>query len=460
MEQNPKDGAVLNYKYIDGLPINVIEMQDVFLYFIPSTEVYTGNVQQWIVAFLASSNAYGDFLSGDVNLSLNQFLLGLFEQVIKCSKSKITLEFKNEANDFLNIGNPARVLMQQITNKYEQVEMVMALDDLTYIGHSLDNHYPEAYIAWVFSSDNPDIYGECRYKTAIIDCPVDVYVYDNAGNLVTSIIDNEIVKEEVNAAVFGDQKRVYLSDETYSIKLVGNDTGTMDYSVEEHDSDGRMTRRVSYYDLPLENGKTYIGTVNDIHDTPASDYNLTSDDETATPDFDSNTVTTEAYTISVTGGLASKAFAYPGEQVTVTALAPADDSEFSHWSTKTALIDNISMPVATFVMPSSDVELIAVSNAISTPSEPTTPSEPSTPSKPSTPSIPSIPSISYPITPPVIVDKDETDDDSDEEFYEDVSSASGTEVSNTTIDSDSNYMFLVFIPVIVGTVIVLRKTTK
>ena len=53
----------------------------------------------------------------------------------------------------------------------------------------------------------------------------------------------------------------YLTGNDYSVKLVGNDTGTMTYTVEELDESLQNLRTVTFNNLSLEKGTTYTGFI-------------------------------------------------------------------------------------------------------------------------------------------------------------------------------------------------------
>ena len=86
-----------------------------------------------------------------------------------------------------------------------------------------------------------------------IKCPVDVYLYDESGELSASIVDNKIVKtsELIQLEVVGDTKVVTLWDGTYNMKLVSNGSGNMDVTVTEYSGINNEMRIVDFYDMPL-----------------------------------------------------------------------------------------------------------------------------------------------------------------------------------------------------------------
>ena len=76
-----------------------------------------------------------------------------------------------------------------------------------------------------------------KSKYVSIQCPVDVFLYNTAGDLVLAITDDAIstyTDEKIAVMVCGQEKSiVYPADSDYRIKIVASDGGTMDYAVTE-----------------------------------------------------------------------------------------------------------------------------------------------------------------------------------------------------------------------------------
>lgn len=104
--------------------------------------------------------------------------------------------------------------------------------------------------------------GKKAAKEVAAHCPVDVFVYDDQGTLVGSIVDNEVVQDddELFLCVDGDEKYVYLTNGDYTFKLVGTGEGTMSYDITSY-VDGEVERVIEYKDVPLANDTTYYGYV-------------------------------------------------------------------------------------------------------------------------------------------------------------------------------------------------------
>jgi len=102
-------------------------------------------------------------------------------------------------------------------------------------------------------------------KVMRINCPVDVQVIDNSGNIIGSIVNNivgDYDDSKIFLSVVGDTKKVTILDgNDYNIKLVATGEGVLNYSISELDDSNIETRRVNFYDIPLQVGTTLIGAI-------------------------------------------------------------------------------------------------------------------------------------------------------------------------------------------------------
>ena len=113
-------------------------------------------------------------------------------------------------------------------------------------------------------------------KEVTVQGPVDVYIYDMSGNLCGAIV-NHVVDESYNRiamVVEGDLKRIYLTDDSYKIKIVGNDMGTMNYSIKEYDSNMDEMRVIQFEEQSITKGYMYAGVVPEAVYTANSLYAL------------------------------------------------------------------------------------------------------------------------------------------------------------------------------------------
>ena len=135
--------------------------------------------------------------------------------------------------------------------------------------HFADSHSATTYCAFVSSMSSADMYYRSGFLGSV-NCPVDVEVYDKTtGELVGRIVDNavdETIAAKENSIVMtvdGESKQYWLpSDGDFEVKLIGNDNGTMDYSVAAVDSDTGETERVNFFDVDIVKGQAMTGEVN------------------------------------------------------------------------------------------------------------------------------------------------------------------------------------------------------
>lgn len=110
-------------------------------------------------------------------------------------------------------------------------------------------------------------------KAVSVKCPTDVYVFDENNQTVLSIINNTIKQcsYNISALVDGNEKIFALpNDQTYSIKIVGTDKGTMTYSIFDI-SDTDVIDLTEYKNVELRKNCVYEGIL--YNDTDKT-YNL------------------------------------------------------------------------------------------------------------------------------------------------------------------------------------------
>lgn len=208
-------------------------------------------------------------------------------------------------------------------------------------------------------------------KKYIAACPVDVYIYDSADNLVAYVIDNKpYCSGNLTVAVVDDTKELcFYDDEEYRIEYVGNDMGTMDLTITEYGSDGAEQRNVCFYDINLSDGRTY--TIGETEQTPNEITYLLDekDGEMIQADLDTNNTVDEKYTVRINSGsmiingeLFLETDAYVDENIDIYAYLP-DGYEFYGWTFDlgTDIFTDASSRITTLRVPASDVTINAVS---------------------------------------------------------------------------------------------------
>lgn len=203
-------------------------------------------------------------------------------------------------------------------------------------------------------------------KEVIVQCPVNIYVYDQSGTAVAYAVDGKIscLADDLIIAVEGEEKTVcFLDDADYRIECVGYDNGNMDVTLIEYDANESPSRTVNYYDVPLTKQKTFTIHSNDKALSLVEQTNHS----TVERDYDSSNSGTLhiVKTVDCTLGQNGKTFvetkAQQGETLQLHAFVP-DGKEFDAWY---AVNGNVVFSDAhsqntSFIMPDGDVTVQAV----------------------------------------------------------------------------------------------------
>lgn len=143
----------------------------------------------------------------------------------------------------------------------------------------LEEDYPGSGLYEKYQSILDEGSSKIVTKEFLAACPVDVYVYDSADNLIGSVVNNRISCDgSITMIVENDQKTVlFYGNEDYRIETVGNDTGTMDVRVKEFDGTESVVRESNFYDVALSSGKTYEMEISAADNTEV--YQMTAQDQ-------------------------------------------------------------------------------------------------------------------------------------------------------------------------------------
>ena len=115
-------------------------------------------------------------------------------------------------------------------------------------------------------------------KVIAVKCPVDVYIYNEAGSEVVCVIDDVLQFAEDGITVYTRDHAKYIAlpaNQTYSVKIVATDEGTMEYVVMEFGEDSQLYRTVQEQEFLLVNGRTFTGEVVAELDIEETSYTLT-----------------------------------------------------------------------------------------------------------------------------------------------------------------------------------------
>lgn len=184
-----------------------------------------------------------------------------------------------------------RVSMSEIENAYN---MCYGNDLNQFCDMFFGNVVTKIISKTKFKSYSHSLFKLLSYPSTAVSiyCPVDVYVYNDSGELCASVVDNEAEcsDENIMIDVNGDEKTVKVYGDDYSIKLVGTAYSAMDVEVVNNASYNDTLRTVRYNNVELEPGKVFSLDVKD-DDYSSNNYDITvNENETIKPDSDSFSV--------------------------------------------------------------------------------------------------------------------------------------------------------------------------
>ena len=128
-------------------------------------------------------------------------------------------------------------------------------------------HYAELCLSWLDALSDATIVqsSKTKYKKVVINCPIDVTVYDENNKIVAEIRDDKVTDNEEGLEAYIDengQKIVCIpEDADYKVDLKATDNGTMTYTVMNQNLETNECSQVkSYVDIPIKEGEVYKGT--------------------------------------------------------------------------------------------------------------------------------------------------------------------------------------------------------
>ena len=196
-----------------------------------------------------------------------------------------------------------------------------------------------------------------------IACPVNVYVYDESGVLVASVVDEKpFASGNVTIAVENENKTIeFFDDAAYEIKCVSYGEGTMDITIMEYE-DGNSVRQAEFYDIPLEQSSIYEITANEDPDI----YQIQAQDKAICADYDSNASGTKQYTVTIsdgyietTEGATTQWVCTENQRIDISAYVP-EGYTFIRWECSAGTVRDIYNQNTTLIVPSQDITVRAV----------------------------------------------------------------------------------------------------
>ncbi len=326
-------GEVATYNIVDYLGENVSDLDEFYGKWLKAYQVPVDNIMKW-----ACFTPYYFFRNIMCPIVMNEFSSNELERFL-ISFPQLSF-FGKLVRYFAKINADASVKEKRPFTDFEMA------------------HCMETYCAYTSSLTSSQL-TECLKKPedrrkgykGTVNCPVDVEIYDKetgelVGRIVNNVIDETVAAKENSIVmdVEGDSKSFWLpSNGDYKVVLIGNDNGTMDYTVAAIDSNTGETERINFYDVIIKDGAKFTGNI-DSKDFVLSEHELETEDgkklasDEYIPDDQKAQVTV---TVNVQGdGSASESAKYTkGDYVSLYAY-PGTGYYFAGWYENGGLIRN------------------------------------------------------------------------------------------------------------------------
>ena len=245
-------------------------------------------------------NLYTQMLTSNAQKDSNGAYL--YARELDCALEMLKFAENNTCNKTLDAlkSTESSIVINFFQEKKLELKKQISLIQIRQVGLSdayCHNIYLSELYAKILATSCPefgfdgtvgDEFEDTPYKTITIQCPVNVFVY-KGSTLVTAIENNKVTKSDskISTLVIGDEKYVCLStSDSYSVKLVATDGGTMDYSVFEFDAGGQPIRNVSYDAVTLTKDQQFNAAVGKDSIPASSSYNLKTGTNTISPTSD------------------------------------------------------------------------------------------------------------------------------------------------------------------------------
>lgn len=153
--------------------------------------------------------------------------------------------YNDSSNDLRTVGDIAAEMMSKMGQKAtSEVSTSNPIKDNIGSPHGIwSNHAMEFYYSWIKSAPvsafASETYSEYQPSQVIVTvaCPVDVELWNAAGQTIASIVNDEVVFGEEFSTVVEDKKYFFLPEDSYHFIIKGSDDGEVNLTVTEYDED-------------------------------------------------------------------------------------------------------------------------------------------------------------------------------------------------------------------------------
>lgn len=177
---------------------------------------------------------------------------GVIEAIDKCSNSK-------DLEELLKNAETCYEKIRKLRFSDSDLTKIVLKDAETQIDNSKSDLTKILYAYYM--NQNPEKMNSIAGKVItklMVNCPVNFIVYDRNGTEVGRVINGKTsYKPDTVFTVAGSTKTAYMESRRIGkIVFTGTGKGTMNYSVQEI-KDQEVVNQANYYNVPLEEGKTY-----------------------------------------------------------------------------------------------------------------------------------------------------------------------------------------------------------
>ena len=285
----------------------------------------------------------------DRNIYCSDFQSGITDAVLELMKS-------NDRNpNFGDVAYAAMCLTPELIVSHPNLSATLAKNFSMVADVHANQKY---YLYWMqlmdknYSNNLPTLFTDGDFRKIIVNCPVDIKVYDSNNTLVASIINDEPQEIEDSSIVSSvddnNQKIVYLpQDEEYRVEVTSREDCQTTYTIEELAGvDSDVSRVVTYDSLAMKQGDTITSIINRytqdeidnvVDNGSSANYKTKLNNQVVSSDVDVKGSEVEKYTYNVTVTSNSEECSVVGSgtfnigEFAQVETAPADNYTFDGW---------------------------------------------------------------------------------------------------------------------------------
>lgn len=155
-------------------------------------------------------------------------------------------------------------------------------------------HMTSTYLALIIAStQNTAIdYTTKGFRIITVHCPVDIEVYDSDNELCAASSGETVIYPKPSAVritVIGDEKLVELPDDSFTVKYIGTDTGSMKIEDQRRNTvTNEIEQEKTFNDVVLESGKLFASEIDAVDDTENTKLYVIDDEGDKTHSVDNN----------------------------------------------------------------------------------------------------------------------------------------------------------------------------